>query len=182
LYSFADVQVSPYDTFHSSKAKRTHECIGKLHAGRPEWTVKGVCPDLVSGVICGDCNAEGFVVANYLLARSGLSGEANTESIPVAVLKIQASRFIDYPTMIPFEDMLWAFGAFTYTSEQITNGCEIRAWDILQKEKSFKRLVTWYPKSLTRNGERHPLSRRTPLNKQLIRRDRINRRWASYPR
>lgn len=127
--------------------------------------MKEVCPDLVFGVICGDCNAEGFVVANFLLARSGLSGEANTESIPVAVLRIMASSFFAYPTMTPFEDMIWAFGASTYTSEQITNGCEIRAWNILQKEKYFKRLETWYPKSLTRTGERSSLFIRMPLNR-----------------
>lgn len=154
LYYYPNVQVSPHDTFRNPKAGRRHECIQKLYAERPDWTVKEVCPDLVFEVICGDCNAEAFVVSNFILARSGLSGEANIQSISVAGLKIMARSFFDYQYMIPFEEMLWAFAASTYTNEQVVNGCEVRAWNLLQKEKRFKRLETWHPKILTRTGER----------------------------
>jgi hypothetical protein len=149
------VQVSPYDTFHGSSSTRD-ACIQKLHMNRPGWTVAEICPDLVPGIICGSCNAEGFVIANFIMAWSGMTGQAHKNTIPAAALKNIAQHLLQGCIKTPFEHFIWAFASKSYASDQDVNGCEVRAWNVLQKQRSFKQMRSWIPTTPTKAGEYNP--------------------------
>jgi hypothetical protein len=140
---------------HDSSANRQGDCIRRLHKGRPGLTVDQVCPDLAPGVICGECDAEGFCLANYILAKAGYSGRSNIDTIPNTVLKKQVASTPTSPIRVPFEEMILAFGAKSYATNEDINGTEKQAWTLLKKgtKKAFKRFETWSPTTPTEAGE-----------------------------
>jgi hypothetical protein len=140
---------------HDSSANRQGDCIRRLHKGRPGLTVDQVCPDLAPGVICGECDAEGFCLANYILAKSGYSGRSNIDTIPNIQLKKQVASTLTSPIRVPFEEMILAFGAKSYACNEDINGTEQQAWIFLKKKtkKAFKRFETWSPTTPTKAGE-----------------------------
>jgi hypothetical protein len=146
------VQVSPYETFHRSSSSGD-ACIKKLHIHRPGWTIAQICPDLVPGIICGFCDAEGFVLANYIMAWSGMTGQAHKNTVPSALLKNMAKHSLQGSIKTPFEQFIWSFAADSYADDQDINGCEHRAWNVLQKERSFKQMRSWIPTTPTKAGK-----------------------------
>jgi predicted RNase H-like nuclease len=92
-------------------------------------------------------------VANFILARAGFSGQATTDTIPVAALKNQVAAFFTVPCRVPFEHLLWAFAFGTYTSDRVINGTEAQAWKSLSKQRGFKTFRTCTSDILTRRSE-----------------------------
>lgn len=174
----ADVQVSPYDTLHGSSSNRD-ACIKKLHNHRPGWTVAQICPDLVPGIICGSCNAEGLVTANSIMAGLGMTGRAHKNTVPPALLKHMAKHSLLCPIKIPFEHFIWSFAANSYATDQDINGCEHRAWNVLQKERSFEQMKSWTPTTPTKAGKLKSLMLDIVSSCQLLRRNIIDWRGSS---
>jgi hypothetical protein len=119
----------------------------KLHNGRPGRTIAQICPDLVPGIICGSCDAEGFVIANYIMAQ------AHNNQVPPAALKDTVKHFLGRCVRTPFEHFIWTFASDSYANNQDINGCEVRAWNVLQKERSFQRMKSWIPTTPTKAGK-----------------------------
>ena len=152
------MQVSPHDTLHGSSSNRD-ACILKLRHDQPGWTIAEICPDLVPGIICGSCDAESFVDANFFLALSGMTGQAHKNTIPPAALKQIVKQHLQSPIRTPFEHFIWAFASDNYADIRDINGCEVRAWNVLQKERSFQGMNSWVPTTPTKAGKYSLLSR-----------------------
>lgn len=147
----ADDQISPYDTFHDAQTKRPGDCIERLHDDRQRRTIGQIVPDLVTGAMFKECDAEGFVVANFILARSGMTGQANNDTIPLYVLKKLAAAFLTCPVKVSYQEMLWTFGAQTFSTNEVINGTELGSWKLLLSHKRF--LKSWSPTTPTKAGQ-----------------------------
>ena len=94
------------------------------------------------------------MISNYILASKAWNGLANTSTIPIAVLKSEALGFLKCPAKVPFEHIVLMLCAQTYATNEIINGMEQFAWDMLQKHKyrEFPDFVGWEPTTLTKRG------------------------------
>jgi hypothetical protein len=103
--------------------------------------------------ICGDCDAEGFIVCNLLLAFRGHCDLANTTTTPLSVLKVEAKAFMESSIRMPVEHFHGAFAASTYADDRTINGTEVQAWKFLSQQRNFSQLRTWVPQEKTRAGK-----------------------------
>jgi len=140
---------------HDSSAHRPGDCIRRVHQDRLRLTIDQACPGLTPGVLCFQCDAEGFVIANFVLARNGYNGRSNNDTISNSLLRKMVEKMLTSPIRIPHEQMILAFGAKSSASNEDINGTQQQSWTLLKKgsKMAFKRFETWSPTTPTRAGE-----------------------------
>jgi hypothetical protein len=150
----ADQQVLPTDLFHynlTSHHKR--DCAHPLHEKRRTTKIKDICAEITPGLFCGNCNAETFVIAAYLLFQKGFFGPPGEERITSANLLRDARAFLRSTERTSILKFFVVFASKQWATDDVVGGCHYQAWTMLSRAEHFDNLLTWMPTVRTKSGK-----------------------------